>query len=93
MFVWFNAGAPTRNSIPPPVNASRASGTPIAAGGEEEIELRACAGHAVELIVAFKNKAGAPLRAVDIDHILWHRSVEEPRYRNSEPHRTRTIFY
>jgi hypothetical protein len=80
-------------SYTPELEAKIDAGEEIPAGSDEEIELRACAGHVVELLAAFKNKAGLALRPVDIDHFLWHRSVEEPRYRNSKPHRTRTIFY
>jgi hypothetical protein len=60
----------------------------IKSGSEEEIELRACAAHVVELIAAHKG-----LRAMDIDHILWHKSVEAERYNQSPPHRTLSRFY
>jgi hypothetical protein len=85
----------------PDLAARIAAGVEIPAGSAEEIELRACAGHAVELLAAAvsggkeggREGGGEALRPVDIDHILWHRSVEAPHYRNSEPHRTRTLFY
>lgn len=64
------------------------AGQVLEAGSEEEIELRACAGQVVELLAAFKN-----ICAMDIDHILWHRSVDDPRYREKPAHRTRTIYY
>jgi len=60
----------------------------ILSGSEEEIELRACAGHVVELLARCKG-----LSSVSIDHILWHMSAEGPRYRNGHPHRTRSRFY
>lgn len=64
------------------------AGIEIASGSSEEIELRACAAHAVELIAAAKG-----MRAVDIDHILWHRSAEDPRYMAFPAHRTLSIYY
>lgn len=72
----------------PALAAKIAGGTYLPAGSAEETEIRACAGHAVELIAARKG-----LRAMDIDHILWHRSAENPHYRNSPTHRTLTPFY
>ena len=65
-----------------------AAGEFIPAGSDEEIELRACAVEAVERICAIKG-----VRVMDIDHVLWHRSVEDPRYMATPPHRTRTRFY
>lgn len=60
----------------------------IPAGSEEEIELRACAGQAVELIARAKG-----MKAADIDIILWHNSVENPRYMTCPSHRTLSWFY
>lgn len=64
------------------------SGALIESGSEEEIEMRACAGAAVEVLAKLKN-----MSAMDIDHILWHRSVESDRYKKCPPHRTLTFFY
>jgi hypothetical protein len=64
------------------------NGEEISSGSEEEIEIRACAAHAAELVA---EAAGVTVR--DVDHILWHRSEEERRYRLSRPHRTRSVFY
>lgn len=65
------------------------SGTFISAGSPEEIELRATALHAVELIAAAKGAL-----AIDVDHALWHRKQQD-MYTKSDhvPHRTRTNFY
>lgn len=60
----------------------------IASGSEEEIELRCCAAEAVERLAAIKG-----MRVVDLDHLLWHRSVEDPAYKPSAAHRTLTRFY
>lgn len=60
----------------------------IKSGSEEEIEMRALAGAAVEVLAKLKN-----VTAMEIDHILWHRSVESDRYKKFQPHRTLTKFY
>lgn len=65
-----------------------AAGVYLPSGSAEEVEIRACAGHAVELIAARKG-----LKALNIDHILWHRSAENSDYRKSPTHRTLTPFY
>ncbi len=64
------------------------SGDEIPSGSEEEIEMRACAGQVVELIARKKD-----MIAMDVDHILWHRSVENPCYSESAAHRTLSGFY
>ncbi len=65
-----------------------ARGLEIPSGTEEEIEIRGCAGYLVERIAAHKD-----MIPMDIDHILWHKSVEDARYRRAEPHRTLSAFY
>jgi hypothetical protein len=57
-------------------------------GSPEEVEIRACALHAVELIVAERPQA----RACDADRLLWHRG-QEPRYKASPRHRCRCTAY
>jgi Potential Queuosine, Q, salvage protein family len=54
----------------------------------EEIEIRACAVHAVELIVS----ARAGTNAAAVDQLLWQRG-QEPRYKASPRHRTRCTAY
>jgi hypothetical protein len=54
----------------------------------EEIEIRACALHAVELIAA--ERPGAT--AADIDYLLWNRG-QGPRYKASPRHRSRCTAY
>lgn len=65
-----------------------AAGEELPSGSAEEIEIRCCAGHAVELIAAAKG-----VKACDIDFNLWHRSVEDDKYREKPTHITRTIYY
>jgi hypothetical protein len=63
-------------------------GKEIPSGAEEEVEIRACAAHAVELIARQKNSI-----AMNIDHILWHLSVEKKKYQKTPAHRTISDFY
>jgi len=55
----------------------------------EEIEIRACALHAVEAIVAAR---GDDVTAADVDELLWNRG-QRPRYKASPRHRSRCTAY
>ena len=57
-------------------------------GSPEEVEIRACALHAVGLMAA--ERAGA--READIDSVLWHRG-RQARYKDSPRHRSRCTAY
>jgi hypothetical protein len=57
-------------------------------GSTEEIEIRACAVHAVERIAA--ERPGAT--EANVDYVLWHRG-QEPRYKASPRHRSRCTAY
>ena len=57
-------------------------------GSPEEVEIRACAVHAVELIVA--ERPGS--RAADVDQLLWLHG-QGPRYKASPRHRSRCTAY
>jgi hypothetical protein len=63
----------------------------IAHDSPEEVEIRACAVHAVELLVA-----GAPashrLTAAALDQLLWQRG-QQPHYKASPRHRSRCTAY
>jgi Potential Queuosine, Q, salvage protein family len=54
----------------------------------EEVEIRACAVHAVELIVS----ARADTDAAAVDQLLWQRG-QEPGYKTSPRHRSRCTAY
>jgi hypothetical protein len=54
----------------------------------EEVEIRACALHAVELLV----QAHGATTATAVDNVLWHRGGE-PRYKARPRHRARTTAY
>ena len=55
----------------------------------EEVEIRACALHAVELLVAAHP---GPTTATAVDNHLWHRGGD-PRYKAHPRHRARTTAY
>jgi hypothetical protein len=65
------------------------NGVPLLSGSAEEIEIRASAIHAVELM-----KAAAPqsITSVNLDHLLWHRGYEPELYKK-RTHRTLTTDY
>lgn len=70
------------------LSARIAAGQHLPPGSEEEVEIRAVAAHAVELIARRKD-----MSAMDVDHILWHRSAEDARYKSAPTHRTLSWFY
>jgi hypothetical protein len=57
-------------------------------GSPEEVEIRACALHAVELLVA----AHGETTATAVDNVLWNRGAL-PRYKARPRHRARTTAY
>jgi hypothetical protein len=67
-------------------------GEVLAAGSESEVEIRACALHAVELIVDRLRAKGRDVTAREVDIALWNRG-QSPRYKEAPRHRTRTAFY
>ncbi|MDJ0781977.1 MAG: queuosine salvage family protein [Desulfosarcinaceae bacterium] len=68
------------------------SGVQIPAGSPEEVELRACAVHAVELLRAAPAARALDVTAQQLDYLLWHRG-QQRLYKSVPRHRTRTIFY
>ncbi|MBK5223074.1 MAG: hypothetical protein JJE52_09395 [Acidimicrobiia bacterium] len=64
----------------------------IAPGTPEEIEIRACAVHAVELLRAELAEIGHVTTSGAIDTVLWTRGGM-PRYKARPRHRTRTVSY
>lgn len=65
---------------------------PIPAGSAEEVEIRACAVHAVELLVGELRRVGHPVTAMGVDNLLWNRG-QDPRYKSRPRHRTRSVYY
>lgn len=68
------------------------AGEPLAQGSPEEVEIRACAVHAVEgLVTAIREKGGSAC-ARDLDQILWTRG-QAPAIKARPRHRARCIYY
>ena len=64
----------------------------IAPGSPEEVEIRACAVHAVEGCAAAAGRAGRRVSARHLDQLLWNRG--QSREIKARPrHRTRTPYY
>ena len=61
-------------------------------GSPEEVEIRACAVHAVELIVAAAESDPVRPTAAQIDEILWSRG-QQPEYKAVPRHRSRSTAY
>jgi hypothetical protein len=60
----------------------------IAAGSQEEQEIRACALHAVEQL----RGQMAGISSMQLDYVLWNRG-QQPAYKAQPRHRARTVFY
>ncbi len=63
-------------------------------GSPEEVEIRACAVHAVELLVAALARADPPreVTAAQLDELLWNRG-QAPEYKALPRHRSRSTAY
>jgi hypothetical protein len=64
----------------------------IPAGSAEEIEIRACALYAVELLKKALNVSGHKMTSMGLDFLLWNRG-RQPQYKAIPRHRSRTVFY
>ena len=64
----------------------------IPLGSPEEVEIRACAVHAVELLVNELRRSGHNVAATELDYLLWNRG-QGPAYKANPRHRTRSVFY
>jgi hypothetical protein len=64
----------------------------IPAGSPQEVEIRACAVHAVERIAAALRGAGHAVTSRGLDYLLWNRG-QAPHYKARPRHRTRTVYY
>ncbi|CAA9470643.1 MAG: Hypothetical protein DUF2419 [uncultured Solirubrobacteraceae bacterium] len=72
----------------PGLSARIEAGDPLLHGSREEVEIRACGLHAVELIVAARPDLSAP----GVDQLLWHRG-QEAHYKAVPRHRSRCEAY
>jgi hypothetical protein len=65
----------------------------IAAGSAEEVEIRAGAVHAVELMRAALARGRRAVTSMGLDYVLWNRG-QERYYKTVKPrHRARTVYY
>ena len=64
----------------------------LVAGSAEEVEIRACAVHAVECCVAVLTRAGHRATAQRVDYWLWNRG-QLPEMKAHPRHRARTVYY
>lgn len=64
----------------------------IPAGSAEEVEIRACALHAVELLAGCLRQAGHQVTSMQLDYILWNRG-QGLAFKSRPRHRTRTVYY
>ncbi|MFH1158533.1 MAG: queuosine salvage family protein [Pseudomonadota bacterium] len=68
------------------------NGVLLPSGSGEEIEIRAAAVHAVELMRQAARDQGHAVTSVNLDHLLWHRG-HEPALRAKPTHRTLSADY
>jgi len=64
----------------------------VPAGSNQEVEIRACGLHAVELLAAELERLGRTVTARELDFVLWNRG-QERRFKSLPRHRTRTVYY
>lgn len=64
----------------------------IPVGSPQEIEIRACGLHAVELLREALADRGTRLSSGDLDNVLWNLGAQ-PRYKAIPRHRTRCVYY
>ena len=76
----------------PALLAAIERGDLLPAGSPEEVEIRAVALHAAELVVAELARRGNPTTAARLDYLLWNRG-QAPGSKAHRRHRTRTVFY
>ena len=76
-------------SFAPSLVARIDAGELIEHGSAEEVEIRACSVHTVELIVA---ASPVPTTPAAVDQLLWHRGQERP-YKARPRHRSRSTAY
>jgi hypothetical protein len=68
------------------------TGKLVLAGAAEEIEIRACALYAVELLKNELIRSGHNVTSMALDFLLWNRG-QQPAYKSFPRHRSRSVFY
>ncbi len=69
-----------------------ANGQYLQPNSPEEVEIRACGLHAVELIVDHLREQGVETTSMAVDNYLWHIG-ESPPYSEGPKHRAKSTFY
>ncbi|HEX6548879.1 MAG TPA: queuosine salvage family protein [Candidatus Dormibacteraeota bacterium] len=64
----------------------------LVSGAADEVEMRACAIHAVELLAGELRDQGRPRTAMALDHVLWNRG-QGPDYKARPRPRCRSVYY
>ncbi len=64
----------------------------IARDSTEEIEIRGCGLHAVELMAKHFRESKQPFTALHLDYLLWNRG-QLPQYKSRPRHRAKSWFY
>lgn len=77
-----------RSELAKAVNA----GQPLVCGSREEVEIRACTVHAVELLRRAYAEAGIMVNSQGLDYLLWNRGQAD-RYRQDPTHITCCVYY
>ncbi|QDG50227.1 hypothetical protein FIV42_05630 [Persicimonas caeni] len=67
-------------------------GDRLEANSPEEVEIRACGVHVVELLVERLTALGRAVTAFELDNYLWHLG-QDPRFETKPRHHTRTVYY
>jgi len=68
------------------------AGELLSPSSPEEVEIRASAIHAVELLVTELRRHIPEITPMQVDYLLWN-SSHASRYQTRPPHYTRTVFY
>ncbi len=76
----------------PAMETAITAGQELPSGSGEEIELRACGLHAVELLRQEYASQGVRVSSQGLDYLLWNRGLEA-KYQVSPTHITRCVFY
>lgn len=80
-------------SYDPALLARIGAGEVLKAGSPDEIEIRAAALHAVELLKTHLHAAGhSEITSMALDYLLWNRGQAD-RYKAAPRHRARCVFY
>ncbi len=69
-----------------------AAGHELPSGSDEEVELRACGLHAVELLRQEYASRGIKVSSQGLDYLLWNRGLDA-KYRGLPTHVTRCVYY